>query len=199
MGHRESEQQEARRSSQLNKMVEEKTIEQIKKPEEKVEKKSEVKQQGKEKIAKVYLKDVPISTKYAVEICRFIKGKNPEEAINFFRKVLKKKEAVPMRGEFPHRKNMPKGTPQGKYPLIASKIFIKALKNLIANAKVKLLDTEKIYICTAKADKASRPIKATRIAFGVKRFKRSHVLLEAKEKENIKSKKLEEKKEEKIK
>lgn len=136
-----------------------------------------------EKKAKVYVKDAPISTKHAVALCRFIKNRNPQEAINLLGKVLERKVAVPMKGEIPHRKNMKDKRMGGRYPMKATKVFIKALKNLIANAKVKNLDPEKLFIVTAKADKASRPIKPTRIAYGVKRFKRTHILLEAEERE----------------
>jgi len=158
----------------------------------KEEKKEEPKKPSIKKV-RVYLRDVPISTKQSVALCRFIKGKNPQKVLPLLEKVLKKKMAIPMRGEIPHRSGMPKGMPRGRYPVNATNFFIKALKNLIANAKVKLLDSENLIINFAKADKASRPIRATRLAFGGKHFKRSHVLIEAEEKE-IKEKPKEKKK-----
>ncbi|MCS7134646.1 MAG: 50S ribosomal protein L22 [Candidatus Pacearchaeota archaeon] len=134
-----------------------------------------------EKKTRVVVKDSPISTKHSVALCKFIKKRSPKEAMELLEKVIKKKLPVPMRGEVPHKKGIDKQT-GGRYPVKAAKVFLKALKNLIANSKIKGLDPEKIYICTAKADKASRPVRATRIAFGAKRFKRTHILLEAKEK-----------------
>jgi len=167
-----------------------------KETETKIEEKSEIKKEEKKEgktdktqkeqkkwtEASVYLKDVPVSTKYAVAICNFIKKKNPEKAIEFLEKVLKKEKAIYMKGEFPHKKGMPKGMPSGKYPVKATEYFIKALKNLIANAKVKLLDTEKLYVYSAEANQAARHIKATRLAFGPKKFKRSHIWIGVKEK-----------------
>jgi len=128
--------------------------------------------------------DLAISTKHAIAICDFIRGKEPKEAIMLLEKVIKKEIAVPMKGEIPHRRRgqRVKGKVAGRFPTKASRVFIKLLKNLIANANVKGLDTESLIISLAKADKASRPHRAARIAFGRKRFKRSHVLIEAKTK-----------------
>ncbi len=131
-----------------------------------------------EKIATAVGKDLPISTKQAVAICSFIKGKNPSKAMDLLDKVIKKRIAVPMKGEIPHKRGMPKGKPSGRYPVKASKYFIKLLKNLIANAATKGLDPESLIITKAMANKASRPYRGTRIAFGRKRFKRTHVSLE---------------------
>lgn len=135
--------------------------------------------------------NLEISTKYAVAICDFIRWKTPSEAIELLKKVLNKEKAVPMKGEIPHRKRgmLEKGKAAGRFPIKASKIFIKLLTNLIANAHVKGLDTDNLIISLAKANKASRPYKATRIAFGRKRFKRSHVIIEARTKSSGEKKK----------
>jgi len=152
------------------------------------------KTKNNEKEKKVIAKgsNFPISTKHAVAICRFIKGKKPIEAILLLEDVQKKKIAIPMKGEIPHRHNMPKGQPEGRYPIKAAKYFVKLLKNLNANASVKGIINEDLKIKTAKADKASRPTRGTRIAYGRKKAKRTHVTLEAVEIENKKMKKAEE-------
>lgn len=139
--------------------------------------------------------DLPISFKYARDICIFIKNKSPQHAIKLLESVARKEIAVPMRGEIAHKKNMPKGKPSGRYPVNASKVFIKLLKSLIANAGGKGMDTENLIIKIAKADRAPRPHRATRMAFGRKQFKRAHVLLETQERaEKKKEAKAEEKK-----
>ncbi len=158
------------------------------------EKKQEKK---KVKIAKAVGKNLPISTKHSIAICIFIKGKNPQKALEILEKVIRAKVAVPMKGEIPHRKNMPKGKPSGRYPIKASKYFIKLLKNLIANATTKGLDADSLIISKAIANKASRPYRGTRIAYGGKHFKRTHVNLETIEiKKETKKEKKQEKKEE---
>jgi len=126
-------------------------------------------------------KDLPVSTKQSMGICRFIKNKNPEKAILLLEQVMKKRISIPFKGEIPHRKELKGGFSGGRYPLTGSKIFIKLLKSLIANAKTNGLDTERIIITTAKANIASRPIKPTRMAYGRKKFKRSHIFIETKE------------------
>ncbi len=147
-----------------------------------VEKKTEKPESVKfiEGTAVVHGKDLSISTKHSIALCDFVRGKKPSEALTLLEKVLAREMAVPMRGEIPHKRNMPKGKVAGRYPINASRAFIKLVRNLIANASVKGLDVENLKISFAKADKASRPHKSTRMAFGRKRFKRTHVTLEAK-------------------
>lgn len=115
--------------------------------------------------------NIGISTKHAIFICRMIKGKRIEEAIPLLEKVIAKKVFVPMTGELPSRRG---GIP-GRYPLNASREFIKLLKSLNANAAVNGIDNP--YIETAIANLAPRPFRR----FGSRRFKKTHVLLVAKE------------------
>ncbi|MEM3405654.1 MAG: uL22 family ribosomal protein [Candidatus Pacearchaeota archaeon] len=115
-------------------------------------------------------RDLSISTKHSVALCKFIKGKEIKKALKDLELVLKFKKAVPMKGEIPHRKNMK----SGRYPIKATKTFIKLLKNLNANAVYH--NIEEPFIFFAKADKASRPYRR----FGTRRFKRTHILIKAK-------------------
>ena len=116
-------------------------------------------------------KDLRISTKQAVDICKFIKGKSPELAIKELSEIAVKKRALPMKGEIPHRHG---NMMSGRYPINACKAFINLLKSLEANASVNNL--QDVYIETTKADIASRPYRRG----GSRRFKRTHVLLIAK-------------------
>jgi len=148
--------------------------------------------------ADVYLKSIPISTKQSIAICRFIKNKLVNESLKSLEKANKMKIAIPMRGEIPHKKNMPRGMQSGRYAVKASKYFIKALKNLIGNAKVKNMNIEMLYISKAIANKAARAMRSTRLAYGGKKFKRTHIYLKAKEKKiKEKKKQVKEKKESK--
>jgi len=167
--------------------------------EKKPEKTMEKKEQHKfvEGNAIVHGKDLAVSTKQAIALCNMIRNKKPEYAIELIEKVLRKEIAVPMKGEIPHRANMPKGMVAGRYPVNASIIFIKLLRNLIANASIKGLDVEKLKITLAKANKAPRAHKGTRMAFGRKKFKRSHVTIEVSTKTTKTERKSKEKKSEK--
>ncbi len=163
--------------------VEEKMIEGTAEKKEKSEKK-EKKTEGKGKKEKPEIKkktraivrgkDLHISTKHSVAICRLVRGKKMEKAVAELEKVLKKEKPIKMKGEIPHRKG--KGRERGRYPIKACKVFIKLLKSLAANSSVNGL--EEPYIFVAKADQASRPYRR----FGSKRFKRTHILLIAKDK-----------------
>ena len=129
-------------------------------------------QTGKKAIARGV--DLPISTKHSMNILRFIKGRKIDEAIEVLEKVIKYDAAVPFRGEIPHKKGIP-----ARYPINASKVFIKLLKSLAANASQKGLNEARIRI-SGKADLASRSSRPGR--HGRRKFKRTHVLLIAEEK-----------------
>ncbi len=145
----------------------------------KKENKKEIKNKGKKNlVATAKGKDLPISTKKSIAICSYIRGKNPQRVLILLDKVTKKKIAIPMKGEIPHRHNMPKGKPSGRYPIKTCFYFIKLIKNLIANATIKNLDIESLIITKAIANKAATPYRGTRMAFNRKKFKRTHILLE---------------------
>ena len=136
----------------------------IKKSEKEVPKKAE---------AMVNVINLPISTKYSVSICKFIKGKKIESAIADLEQVLVYKKAVPMKGEIPHRKGK---IMSGRYPKKATEYFIKLLKSLLANSNTNRLDNP--VIAEAVANLASRPFGR----FGRIRKKRTHVSIKVKEK-----------------
>jgi len=88
-------------------------------------------------------------------------------------KVIKLKTPMKMKGEIPHRHG---NIMSGRYPINACKAFINLLKSLQANANVNGIENP--YIILAKANKATRPYRRG----GRERFKRTNVLLIAREK-----------------
>ena len=148
-----------------------------KKAEQKVEEKKTDEKKGTKSIIKktnafVNVTNVPISPKHSFAICKFIRGKKIESAINDLKEVALVKKAVPMRGEIPHRKGMM----SGRYPKKAAEQFIKILKGLSANANVNGLENPVIF--EAIANVAPRPYGQ----FGRVQRKRAHVRIVAKEK-----------------
>ncbi len=125
--------------------------------------------------AVVNAKSLPISTKYAIAICRFIKKKKIEKAIAELEQVLMKKKAVPMKGEIPHRKGK---MMSGRYPKKATEHFITILKSLQANAIA--TELEEPVIAEAMANLAQRPYGR-----GGRRKKRTHVKIIAREKKKV--------------
>lgn len=133
---------------------------------EKEKKKAEEKPKKQE--AKVKGIDLRISPKKAAALCKFIKGKKIDRVLEEMEMVAKKKTAIPIKGEYPHKKNIASGI----YPFKAAKNFIKLLKQLKANSIVNGLDEDKTIIAIAKADIASKPYKSRS-----RRAKRTHILL----------------------
>ena len=114
--------------------------------------------------------NLSISTKHAIAICNFIRGKNIDNAIAILEDVVNFKRAVPMRGEIPHRKG--RGIMSGRYPINAADIFIKLLKSLKANALVNELEFEKCKLF-CNPNMMSRPYKR----FGKGKHKRTSVII----------------------
>jgi len=110
-------------------------------------------QKSEKKTAKAYGKRINVSWKQCNEICHFIKGKKADKAIKYLEKVVTKEEFIPYRRYTKgvgHRKE----GKIGRYPVKASKIIIKLIKNAKANAEFKNLDTTKLRIDHATAYKA---------------------------------------------
>ncbi len=157
-----------------------KEIEEKTKDKQKSEKEKKKKDVPKKTEAVVNVKSLPMSTKTAMAICRFIKGKEIQRAINELEEVIEKRKAIPMKGEIPHRKGR---IMSGRYPKNASEIFIKLLKGLNSNASY--LSVENPIISEAIPNNASRPFGK----FGAVRKKRTHIKLKAMTKKKTEEKK----------
>ena len=119
--------------------------------------------------ATVKVQSLPISLKQSMALCNFVRGKSPDRAIQDLELVLKKKMAVPMKGELPHRKG---NIMSGRFPQNSSEAFMHIVKSVVANARATGVE-EPFIIVHAKADQASRPYGR----FGAHRKKRTHVEL----------------------
>ena len=144
-------------------------------------------------IAKALGRDLPISKKHSVEICRWIRKKKLEKAKLMLNKVLEKEIAVPYKrhiSDLGHKKGA-KGP--GRYPIKACKEILKLLESAETNAQFKGMNTGNLIIEHINAQQASRPWH-----FGRQRrrkMKRAHVEIILKE--SRKGKKEEKKKTEK--
>jgi ribosomal protein L22 len=162
-----------------------KKTEEKKTKEDKKEVKKPVKKIKKEEVY-VNAKSVPISTKYAMSICKFVKGKRIGDAIRDLEQVMLLKKSVPMKGEYSHRKG--KGMSGGSFPQRASEHFIVLLKSLAGNANNHEIDEPIIVEATANWAPAPRG------RFGRVRRKRTHITLRAIEMKIKENKKQEQKK-----
>jgi ribosomal protein L22 len=150
----------------VTKVNEKKTDEKKKKKDEKlIPKKDE---------AVAFGRNLHMSKKHGVYICRFIKNKKVDDALKDLEDVRKMKKAVPFRGEIPHRRG--KGMMSGRYPINAAELFISMLKSLKGNVIVNGMDLERARIVMASANWARRPMRSDR-----RQGKRTHVVLRVRE------------------
>jgi len=138
------------------------------------EKKIEKKHAPKKTEAVIYGRNLSMSTKKSMGICKFIRGKTIPNAIADLEQVVRIRKVVPMKGEYAHQKG--KGISSGKFPVKAAGIFINLLKSLSANANVSGLEEPIIF--EAVANIAPRPFGK----FGAVRKKRTHVKIVARNK-----------------
>jgi len=162
----EDKKEELKKQTESKKEVEKTPKSKDKKEEPKKPKKTEAIVRGE---------NLPLSTKKAAAVCKFISGKEIEKVIEELEEVLSKKRAIPMKGEIPHRKG--RGMMSGRYPIKTTEYFIKLLKSLNANSIANGLDSP-VIITKAIANIGSRPMGR----FGAHRKKRSHIFIEAKSK-----------------
>lgn len=124
-------------------------------------------------VAKVLGRDISISTKHSVEVCRALRGKNLQKAKVFLKKVIDKKEAVPYRRynkDLGHKKGK---VGAGRYPVKTCKAILGLLESAETNAQFKGFNTAALEIAHICAHQASRPWH-----FGRKireKMKRSHI------------------------
>lgn len=178
------------KQAKIEEKLDEKATEEFEKGEgKKQEKDTKKKEIRKEKKTEAFVngRNVSVSTKQSMGICRFIKGKRIGDAIRDLEEVAALKKAVPMKGEHPHRKGR---MSSGKFPQKAAKNFIVLLKSLAGNSG----EMDDPVIVEAIANFASRPYGR----FGRTKKKRTNIKIIVKEskpkKEKNKAKKLEKKK-----
>jgi large subunit ribosomal protein L22 len=129
--------------------------------------------------ARVLGKDLSISKKHSVEICRWIRKKKLSKAKEMLKKVLIKEIAVPYRKHTWNLAHKKSTDGPGRYPIKAVKIILGLVEAVEANAQFKGMNTGNLVIEHINAHQASRPWH-----FGRQRrrkMKRTHVEIIVKE------------------
>ena len=101
-----------------------------------------------EKTVKASGRELKISPKHAIEVCRTIKGMRLGKAKRFLEQVMEKKQPVPFRRftkKLGHRYGMHKAM-VGKYPVKAAAEILNVLESAEGNAEFKGLDVERLRI-----------------------------------------------------
>lgn len=110
-----------------------------------------------------------ISPKASVELCRTIKGMKLPDAKKLLERVIEKKQAVPYKHykkEVPHRRQLNEGWFAGRFPQKAAGHLLRLLDELEANAEYRNLDTERLKIIHAAAQRATKIPRRNPRAFG---------------------------------
>jgi large subunit ribosomal protein L22 len=121
-----------------------------------------------EKTVKASGRELRISHKHAIELCRAIRGMRSAKAKRFLRQVLEKKTPVPFRRftrKLGHRHGMQKSM-VGKYPVKAAAEVLSVLESAEGNAEFKGLDVERLRIRHASAYPGIKVKRATPRAMG---------------------------------
>ena len=111
---------------------------------------------GKEsKTARAMMTNAPVSFKYSAEICRQIKSKPLNQAIDFMNRIIAHESFLPLttyNKKVAHRKgDSREGVKSGRYPELTAKGFLQLFELAKNNADFKGLDAEKLIIIHAFA------------------------------------------------
>jgi len=110
-----------------------------------------------------------ISPKASVEICRTIRGMKLSDAKTLLERVIEKKQAIAYRHykkEVPHRRQLAEPFYAGRFPQKAAGHILRLLDELEANAEYRNLDTERLKIIHAAAQRANKIPRRNPRAFG---------------------------------
>jgi len=110
-----------------------------------------------------------ISPKASVEICRTIRGMKLPDAKKLLERVVEKKQAIAYRHykkEVPHRRQLTEPWFAGRFPQKAAGRLLRLLEELEANAEYRNLDTERLKIIHAAAQRANKIPRRNPRAFG---------------------------------
>src|SRR5438105_6918297 len=104
-------------------------------------------------------RELRISPKASVELCRTIRGMKHPEAKKLLERGIEKKVAVAYRHyhkEVPHRRQLTEPWFAGRFPQKAAGRLLRLLEELEANAEYRNLDTERLKIIHAAAQRANK-------------------------------------------
>ena len=118
-----------------------------------------------ETTARAYGRELPISPKKAMELCREIRGKRVEEAKSYLERVITMDQPVPM-----HRYKMmvahKHGAGPARYPVKVAEHVMKVLESAEENAGYKGLDVESMRLKVVAAHRGSIQKGMTQRAHG---------------------------------
>lgn len=100
-------------------------------------------------------RDIPVKPKFAVNVCKAIKGRTVKQARQFLENVVELKEAVPFKVHKRQVKHRRGGIGPGQYPVNVAVKVLRVLNDAASNAEYKGLDPDKMYVWHACAHRGS--------------------------------------------
>jgi large subunit ribosomal protein L22 len=100
-----------------------------------------------ERMASAIGRELPISPKHAVELCRVLRGRKFDDAKRYLQEIIDLKRAVPFKRYtkcVPHRKGH--GFGPGRYPRKAAREILTVIETALNNAEYKGLNTDNMSI-----------------------------------------------------
>ena len=107
-------------------------------------------------IARAKANELNMSPKHSIEIATFIRHQRVNDAIEYLNEVVKLKKAIPFRRfnrNVAHKRGLPGNWDAGRYPVKASKAYIRVLESVKKNAEYLGLDAENLEIIHASANR----------------------------------------------
>lgn len=108
-----------------------------------------------ETTAKAAGREIPVKPKFAVNVCKAIKGKSVKQARAFLEGVIALETPVPFRVHKRHVKHRRGGVGPGQYPVRVAEVTLRILNDAASNAEYKGLDPEKMYVWHTCAHRAA--------------------------------------------
>jgi len=107
-------------------------------------------------VAKAKANELNVSPKHSIEIATFIRHQRVNDAIAYLNEVVKLKKAIPFRRfnrNVAHKRGLPGNWDAGRYPVKASKEYLRILESVKKNAEYIGLDAENLEIIHASANR----------------------------------------------
>ncbi|MDY0293352.1 MAG: 50S ribosomal protein L22 [Candidatus Methanomethylophilaceae archaeon] len=102
--------------------------------------------------AKAIGKEMPVSPKFAREVCGMIRGKKVDSAIEMLEEVIALERAVPLK-RYNKRVSHKAGVGPGRYPKKAAKAILTVVRSAASNAEYKGLDVSSMAVMTVTASR----------------------------------------------
>jgi large subunit ribosomal protein L22 len=107
-------------------------------------------------IAKAKANELNVSPKHSIEIATFIRHQRVNDAISYLKDVIGLKKAIPFRRfnrNVAHKRGLPGTWDAGRYPVKASREYIRVLESVKKNAEYIGLDADNLEIIHVSANR----------------------------------------------